>query len=51
MSLIFVTEKDLVFPVDNDAWLVRFLRPCKYYPQSAYELVSNIITSNQQASN
>ncbi|XP_017773256.1 PREDICTED: alpha-tocopherol transfer protein-like isoform X1 [Nicrophorus vespilloides] len=32
-------ETDLKCPYDNDAWLVRFLRPCKFYPESAYELV------------
>lgn len=26
-------------PLDKDAWLVRFLRPCKYYPDSAADLV------------
>lgn len=29
-------------PIDNDDWLVRFLRPCKFYPKSAHELVSNL---------
>lgn len=33
-------DQDLVVPVDNDQWLIRFLRPCKFYPKSAYELVS-----------
>ncbi|XP_077300126.1 clavesin-1 isoform X2 [Arctopsyche grandis] len=32
-------ENDLHLPLDNDAWLVRFLRPCKFHPQSAFELV------------
>lgn len=27
-------------PHDNEAFLVRFLRPCKYYPESAHQLVS-----------
>ncbi|XP_043491340.1 alpha-tocopherol transfer protein-like isoform X2 [Polistes fuscatus] len=34
-------ETDLKCPLDNDAWLIRFLRPCKYYPESAAELVKN----------
>lgn len=30
---------DLKSPYENDPWLVRFLRPCKFYPQSAFELI------------
>ncbi|XP_047987672.1 alpha-tocopherol transfer protein isoform X3 [Leguminivora glycinivorella] len=32
-------DKDLYVPLESDAWLVRFLRPCKFYPESAYELI------------
>lgn len=32
-------EKDLHVPIDNDLWLIRFLRPCKFYPESALELI------------
>lgn len=32
-------EPDLVVPLDNDDWLIRFLRPTKFYPQSAFELI------------
>ncbi|KAG5886525.1 hypothetical protein JTB14_024177 [Gonioctena quinquepunctata] len=32
-------EKDLKLPLDNDIWLVRFLRPCKFYPESALESI------------
>ncbi|KAK0077278.1 hypothetical protein PV326_010165 [Microctonus aethiopoides] len=32
-------ETDLKCPLDNEAWLIRFLRPCKYYPESACKLV------------
>ncbi|XP_034941463.1 alpha-tocopherol transfer protein-like isoform X2 [Chelonus insularis] len=32
-------ETDLKCPLDNEAWLIRFLRPCKYYPESAVKLV------------
>ncbi|XP_058795625.1 alpha-tocopherol transfer protein-like isoform X2 [Phymastichus coffea] len=34
-------ETDLKCPLDNDAWLIRFLRPSKYYPDSALKLVKN----------
>jgi len=34
-------EKDLKSPWDNDAWLIRFLRPCKYYPESSLSLIKN----------
>ncbi|XP_017766977.1 PREDICTED: alpha-tocopherol transfer protein-like isoform X2 [Eufriesea mexicana] len=34
-------ETDLKCPLENDAWLIRFLRPCKYYPESALNLVKN----------
>lgn len=33
-------KKGLTVPLDNDEWLVRFLRPCKFYPKSACDLVS-----------
>ncbi|KAJ8950112.1 hypothetical protein NQ318_017837 [Aromia moschata] len=32
-------EKDLHVPLDNDIWLVRFLRPSKFYPESALGLI------------
>ncbi|XP_063700803.1 alpha-tocopherol transfer protein isoform X2 [Culicoides brevitarsis] len=32
-------EKGLSVPLDNDDWLVRFLRPCKFYPKSSFELI------------
>ncbi|KAH9642732.1 hypothetical protein HF086_010385 [Spodoptera exigua] len=32
-------DKDLSVPMDSEAWLVRFLRPCKFYPESAYDLI------------
>jgi len=32
-------ESDLVVPSDNDGWMIRFLRPCKFYPESAFELI------------
>ncbi|XP_046675394.1 alpha-tocopherol transfer protein-like isoform X1 [Homalodisca vitripennis] len=34
-------DAELTAPVDNVAWLTRFLRPTKFYPESAYTLVKN----------
>ncbi|XP_070514066.1 alpha-tocopherol transfer protein-like isoform X3 [Cardiocondyla obscurior] len=34
-------EKDLKCPIDNEAWLIRFLRPCKYYPESSLNLIKH----------
>ncbi|KAJ1520236.1 hypothetical protein ONE63_004446 [Megalurothrips usitatus] len=36
---LIAEDKELVVPMQNDAWLVRFLRPCKYYPESAYQQI------------
>uniref|UniRef100_A0A1L8DYV1 Putative phosphatidylinositol transfer protein sec14 n=1 Tax=Nyssomyia neivai TaxID=330878 RepID=A0A1L8DYV1_9DIPT len=30
-------EKDLFVPLAEDEYLVKFLRPCKFYPESAFE--------------
>uniref|UniRef100_A0A6M2DRK2 Putative phosphatidylinositol transfer protein sec14 n=1 Tax=Xenopsylla cheopis TaxID=163159 RepID=A0A6M2DRK2_XENCH len=32
-------EEDLHCPLDNEQWLVRFLRPCKFYPESARDMI------------
>jgi hypothetical protein len=32
-------DKELLFPLDDEKMLRQFLRPCKYYPKSAYEKV------------
>ncbi|XP_057329536.1 alpha-tocopherol transfer protein-like [Microplitis mediator] len=32
-------DTDLKCPLHNESWLIRFLRPCKYYPESAHKLV------------
>lgn len=32
-------DKELKAPLHNEAWLIRFLRPAKYYPESAYKMV------------
>lgn len=29
-------DKELLFPLDEERMLLMFLRPCKYYPESAY---------------
>ncbi|XP_072758684.1 alpha-tocopherol transfer protein-like isoform X2 [Anoplolepis gracilipes] len=34
-------QTDLKSPWDNEAWLIRFLRPCKYYPESSLELTKH----------
>lgn len=34
-------DKELNVPYDNDAWLVRFLRPTKFYPESAHRLIKD----------
>lgn len=36
---LFTGEKGLSVPSDNDEWLIRFLRPCKFYAKSAFELI------------
>ncbi|XP_076270366.1 alpha-tocopherol transfer protein-like isoform X3 [Rhynchophorus ferrugineus] len=32
-------EKDLHVPLERDSWLIRFLRPTKFYPESARDLI------------
>ncbi|XP_028034107.1 retinaldehyde-binding protein 1 isoform X1 [Bombyx mandarina] len=32
-------DTDMHVPLNNEAWLIRFLRPCKFYPESAYDLI------------
>ncbi|GLV42470.1 uncharacterized protein CBL_03207 [Carabus blaptoides fortunei] len=34
-------ETDLKVPIHKEAWLIRFLRPCKFYPESALQLIKN----------
>lgn len=34
-------EKDLFIPVENDAFLVKFLRPCLYDPAKAFQMIRN----------
>ncbi|CAK9814962.1 Alpha-tocopherol transfer protein-like [Anthophora plagiata] len=44
-------EKNLNVPLENEAWLIRFLRPCKYYPDSALKLVKNYYSFKVKHSN
>lgn len=39
-ELSLAEETDLNVPIDNEAWMIRFLRPTKFYPESALQLVS-----------
>lgn len=39
LKKLLEAETDLVCPKDNEEWLVRFLRPCKFYPESARDLI------------
>ncbi|KAL4712911.1 hypothetical protein ACJJTC_011981 [Scirpophaga incertulas] len=41
-------DKELFVPYDNDAWLIRFLRPCKFYPESAYDLIKRYYAFKQK---
>lgn len=34
-----IEDTDLYIPIENDDWIIRFLRPCKFYPDSARKLV------------
>ncbi|CAB3230633.1 unnamed protein product [Arctia plantaginis] len=43
-------DKDLFVPSDNEAWLTRFLRPCKFYPESAYSLIKRYYAFKQKHS-
>jgi hypothetical protein len=41
MTIMFADDKELNFPLDDETMLFMFLRPCKYYPESAYTKVSS----------
>ncbi|RVE48771.1 hypothetical protein evm_006545 [Chilo suppressalis] len=41
-------DKDLYVPLESDAWLIRFLRPCKFYPESAYDLIKRYYAFKQK---
>uniref|UniRef100_A0A8D8QMH1 Alpha-tocopherol transfer protein-like n=1 Tax=Cacopsylla melanoneura TaxID=428564 RepID=A0A8D8QMH1_9HEMI len=34
-------DEEITCPHENNAWLVRFLRPTKFYPESAHKLIKN----------
>ncbi|RLU19227.1 hypothetical protein DMN91_007784 [Ooceraea biroi] len=40
-NMISEAETDLKCPLENEAWLIRFLRPCKYYPESTRDRVKH----------
>jgi hypothetical protein len=41
VTFTFADDKELLFPLDEERMLLMFLRPCKYYPESAYAKVSS----------
>ncbi|XP_058819701.1 alpha-tocopherol transfer protein-like [Topomyia yanbarensis] len=41
-------EKSLYVPIEDDAFLVKFLRPCKYYPDSAFALIQRYYRFKQK---
>lgn len=41
-------EKSLYVPIDDDTFLVKFLRPCKYYPDSAFSLMQRYYRFKQK---
>lgn len=44
-------ESDLKTPLNSEAWLIRFLRPCKYYPESAHKLIKQYYNFKLKHSN
>ena len=42
MVCLFLEEKQLKLPVDDESFMKRFLRPKKYYPESTFEMVSDV---------
>jgi len=41
-------ETDLYVPLDNELWLIRFLRPTKFYPESARDLIKRYYAFKQK---
>ncbi|KAM7353458.1 alpha-tocopherol transfer protein-like [Cochliomyia hominivorax] len=41
-------EKNLIVPMDNVEWLTKYLRVCKYYPESARDLVQRFYKLRQK---
>lgn len=46
--LISTEEDDLTFPADADEFLITFLRPCKFYPQSAFQKIQKYFKFSQK---
>ncbi|XP_050309792.1 alpha-tocopherol transfer protein-like isoform X2 [Anthonomus grandis grandis] len=44
-------EKDLYVPLENDLYLTRFLRPTKFYPESARDLIKRYYAFKQKHAN
>ena len=41
MRIFVSAETDMNVPIDIDEYLIVFLRPCKFYPESAFEQVNS----------
>ncbi|XP_055636877.1 alpha-tocopherol transfer protein-like [Toxorhynchites rutilus septentrionalis] len=41
-------EKSMYVPIEDDSFLVKFLRPCKYYPDSAFALMQRYYRFKQK---
>ncbi|ETN63770.1 CRAL/TRIO domain-containing protein [Anopheles darlingi] len=39
LRTLLQAEKTLYIPMEDDPFMIKFLRPCKYYAQSAFELI------------
>ncbi|KAM3964690.1 clavesin-1 [Aphomia sociella] len=39
LRILLKGETSLVLPIDNDDFLMKFLRPCKFYPESAFKRI------------
>ncbi|CAH1133149.1 unnamed protein product [Ceutorhynchus assimilis] len=44
-------ETDLNIPLENDLWLTRFLRPTKFYPESARDLIKRYYAFKKKHNN
>ncbi|XP_054742784.1 alpha-tocopherol transfer protein-like isoform X1 [Anastrepha obliqua] len=51
LKRLMEAETDLLYPKDNDEWFVRFLRPCKFYPESARDLIKRYYSFKQKHAN
>ncbi|GLV42471.1 uncharacterized protein CBL_03208 [Carabus blaptoides fortunei] len=41
-------ERDLIFPADEEEHLLKFLRPCKFYPDSSFKLMKRFYRFKQK---